>query len=150
MRRRSDPSILDAIERSCALEETPMRRPFPPLTLVGLLAGSVLAVIAAGTVVGQDALRLSGEMMIGGATLVDPPPGEARNTHAYLTITGPAALSLYRNLPAAEEDDLCRGDGRRMRRAGALTCSIDARRQEATCDFGVDLRSGTLAGGRPC
>ena len=124
-----------------------MRRPSRSVTATGILAGAVLAAFAA---MGQDAVHLSGEMMIGGATLVDPPAGEAKNTHAYLTITGPAALRLYRSLPAAEEDDLCRGDGRKMRRAGTLSCSINPRGQEATCDFGIDLRSGTLAGGRPC
>ncbi|MGE4074376.1 MAG: hypothetical protein AB7F22_02435 [Reyranella sp.] len=125
-------------------------RPPSRLALCSLLAGAGLAALPGGTALGQEAVRLSGEMLIGGATLVDPPSGEARDTHAYLTVTGPAALRLYRSLPAREEDDLCRGDGHKVRRAGALSCSIDARGQAAVCDFGVDLRSGTLAGGRPC
>jgi hypothetical protein len=115
-----------------------------------LLAGALLAVLPGEAALGQDATRLSGEMFIGGATLVDPPSGEAKNTHAYLTVTGPAALRLYRNMPAREEDDLCRGDGHKVRRAGALSCSIDARGQGAVCDFGLDLRSGVTAAGRPC
>lgn len=114
-----------------------------------LVAGTVV-ILAGGAALGQDTVRMSGEMFIGGATLVDPPPGEAKNTHAYLTVTGPAALRLYRTMPAQEEDDLCRGDGRKLRRAGSLSCSIGAGGQEAVCDFGVDLRSGTLAGGPPC
>jgi hypothetical protein len=59
-------------------------------------------------------------------------------------------LRLYRTLRAPEEDDLCRGDGHLMTRAGTLSCSIDRRGQAAICDFGVDLRSGELVGGRPC
>lgn len=41
------------------------------------------------------------------------------------------------------------GGGHKMRRAGTLACSIDARGQQAVCDFGLDLRSGLPAGGRP-
>lgn len=89
-------------------------------------------------------------MQIGGATLVDPPPDDAKNTHAYLTVTGAAALRLYRNMPVQEEDDLCRGGGRKLKRAGTLSCSIAAGGREAVCDFAVDLRSGTMTGGRPC
>lgn len=42
------------------------------------------------------------------------------------------------------------GDGHKVRRAGTRLGSIDARGQQAVCDFGVDLRSGLPAGGRPC
>lgn len=126
------------------------RRPPWFAAAVCAAAGAVLTILPGETAVGQDATRLSGEMLIGGATLVDPPSGEAKNTHAYLTVTGPAALRLYRTMPAREEDDLCRGDGHKVRRAGTLSCSIDARGQQAVCDFGLDLRSGLPAGGRPC
>ena len=104
-------------------------------------------VLGGGAALGQDAVRLTGEMLIGGATLVDPPPGEAKSTHAYLTVTGLAALRLYRSMSAQEEDDLCRGDGRKLKRAGTLSCSIAAGGREAVCDFGVDLRSGAMSGG---
>jgi len=120
------------------------------LALCGLVSGTLLVALPGAAALGQDAVRLNGEMFIGGATLVDPPPGEPTSTHAYLTVTGPAALRLYRSLPPREDDDLCRGDGRKVRRAGTLSCSIDARGKEAVCDFGVDLRSGAMAGGRPC
>lgn len=126
------------------------RPPWSLAALYGLATGAVLTILPGDWALAQDATRLSGEMFIGGATLVDPPSGEAKNTHAYLTVTGPAALRLYRNMPAREEDDVCRGDGHKVRRAGTLACSIDARGQQAACDFGLDLRSGLPAGGRPC
>ncbi|MFO1085261.1 MAG: hypothetical protein U1E21_11895 [Reyranellaceae bacterium] len=114
------------------------------------IAAGIVVAFGSGATLAQDAVRLSGEMLIGGATLVDPPPGEAKDTHAYLTVTGAAALSLYRGMAAQEEEDLCRGDGRKLKRAGALSCSIAAGEREAVCDFAVDLRSGTMSGGRPC
>ncbi len=132
--------------------ETPMRHRFSWFVGVAcnLVAAAVFAILPGRVAIGQDAVRLGGEMFIGGATLVDPPPGEAKSTHAYLTVTGPAALNLYRALAAPEQDDLCRGDGYKVKRAGALSCSIAAGGQQAACDFALDLRSGTLAGGRPC
>ena len=114
------------------------------------VVGAVLAVLQTGVAGAQDAIGLRGEMLIGGAHLIDPPPGEAKDTHAYLAITGPAALRIYRSMPAREEEDVCRGDGRKLKRTGQLSCSITAGGREAVCDFAVDLRSGTLVGGRPC
>ena len=114
------------------------------------VVGVVLAVPMGGGAAGQDTIGLRGEMFLGGAQLVDPPAGGAKDTHAYLAITGPAALRLYRSMPTQEEADLCRGDGHKLKRAGQLACSIDADGREAVCDFAVDLRAGKLAGGRPC
>lgn len=128
-----------------------MRRRLPRFLAASCAAsGAVLAILAGDPAVGQDTTPLTGEMLVGGATLVDPPPDEARSSHAYLTVTGPAALRLYRGMPAREEDDLCRGDGHKRRRAGTLSCSIDASGRVAVCDFAVDLRSGAMADGRPC
>jgi len=115
-----------------------------------IAASSLLAALHGEVGMGRATIRLNGEMFIGGATPVDPPSGEAKNTHAYLTVTGPAALRLYGAIGTKEEEDLCRGGGRKLRRAGALSCSIAAGGQEAVCDFSVDLRSGRLAEGRPC
>jgi hypothetical protein len=135
------------LSREIAMRHRP---PWSLDALCSLATGTVLAILPGDSALAQDATRLSGEMFIGGATLVDPPSGEATNTPAYLTVTGPAALRLYRTMQSPEDEDLCRGDGHKMKRAGTLSCSIDGRGQVAVCDFGVDLRSGMLAGGRPC
>ena len=93
--------------------------------------------------------RLRGEMFIAGATLVDPPPDEPRDTHAYLTISGDAARRLYASLKTAEAPDLCL-PGRRLKRVGHLTCSVGGRPADARCDFGLDLDAGRLAPGLVC
>ena len=112
---------------------------------VGLLA--VSAAIATSSA--QEVSPLRGEAFISGKTPVDPPPEEPKNSHAYLTLAGPAALRMYRAMPAKEEPNLCE-QGKRMKRAGALTCSITRDGRSATCDFSVDLIKGALDGGRPC
>ncbi len=97
----------------------------------------------------QEISQLRGEVFIGGKTLVDAPPDEAKNSHAYMTVSGPAALRLYRAMIAKEEPNLCEA-GKRMKRAGALTCSLSKDGRAAACDFSVDLRKGSLDAGRPC
>ncbi len=87
--------------------------------------------------------------MIGGRTLIDPPPDEAKNSHAYVTVTGPAALQIYRNMRAKAQKDDCR-DGNTIKEAGQLSCSLARNGKAATCDFAIDLVKGVLDGGRPC
>jgi hypothetical protein len=97
----------------------------------------------------QETSQLRGEVFIGGKTLVDAPPEEPKNSHAYMTVSGPAALRMYRAMIAKEEPNLCE-PGKRMKRAGGLMCSVSRDGRNATCDFSVDLINGTLEGGRPC
>ncbi|MDB5416514.1 MAG: hypothetical protein JWR10_4849 [Rubritepida sp.] len=93
--------------------------------------------------------RLAGEVLFGGATLVDPPPGEAAGTHAYLTITGAAARRMFNAMSGPIRGDSCQA-GWRTKRAGSLTCSLGRRASEAQCDLAVLLARGELAPGRPC
>lgn len=100
-----------------------------------------LAALTGQAAMAQDVLVLRGELYIAGKTPVDPPPNEPKNSHAYMLVTGPAALRMYRNMRAKEEDNPCE-EGKKMKRAGPLLCSITANRREATCDFSVDLFHG--------
>jgi hypothetical protein len=103
----------------------------------------------ASSVPAQEVSPLRGEVFISGKTPVDPPPEEPKNSHAYMTISGPAALRMYRAMPAKDETNHCE-PGKRMKRAGSLTCGVTRDGRSATCDFSVDLINGALAGGRPC
>jgi hypothetical protein len=97
----------------------------------------------------QNPDRLRGEMFIAGRTLVDPPPEERRNTHAYLTVTGEAARRLFNTMTAPATADLCQ-PGRRMKSAGHLRCSVGTKPAEAQCDFSIDLSNGMLGAGLVC
>jgi hypothetical protein len=92
--------------------------------------------------------RLAGELLLGGAHLVDPPLGEPAGTHAYLTITGAAARRMFNAMPGPDRAGLCQ-PGRRSRQAGNLTCSIGPR-TEARCDVALLVGRGETAPGRPC
>ena len=93
--------------------------------------------------------RLQGELLLGGATLVDPPPDEPRDSHAYFAVTGAAARRLYEAMRGAARAEGCEA-GQRLRRQGHLTCTIGSRRQDANCSFAIDLRNGAMAPGLPC
>ena len=98
---------------------------------------------------GQTATPLRGELFIAGKTAIDPPPNEPKNSHAYVTLAGPAALRMYRAMRAKEEANACE-TGKKLKRAGALSCSITADGKTAACDFAIDMIKGALDDGRPC
>ena len=112
-------------------------------------AGFMLVGALAGPAGAQEVMPLRGEVFIAGRTAIDPPPNEPRDSHAYLLIQGPAALRMYRSMRAKEEPNICE-EGKRLKRAGPLMCSITRDGRSATCDFSVDLVRGALADGRPC
>lgn len=113
------------------------------LLLIAAVAVSVLPASA------QETLPLRGEVLIAGKTPVDPPADEPKNSHAYVTVTGAAALRMYRAMRAKEDADACE-TGKRLKKARALGCSLSKDGRSATCDFSIDLLKGTLNEGRPC
>jgi hypothetical protein len=119
------------------------------LSSTALLAGAVLAQ-AVLPALAQEARAIEGVVFIAGRTVVDPPEGEPRDTHAYVTLKGAGALEIYRAMRAAEEDDLCRGEGWKMKIVGPIVCSHDAASGATECDFSLDVSAGNLAEGRAC
>jgi hypothetical protein len=113
---------------------------------LALAAAAGLAVLHASA---QEAIKLGGELFIAGKTPIDPPPKERKNTHAYITVSGPAAVAMYGNMRAKAVKDLCQ-EGNMIKRAGPLACSLAGNGTDATCDFSIDLGAGRLAAGKPC
>jgi hypothetical protein len=107
------------------------------------------ALVVAVPAFAQDAIPLKGDVFIAGKTPVDPPPGEPKNSHAYITVTGPAALRLYRTMRGKEGKDACE-EGNKVKRAGSLSCSLAKNGRDASCDFSLDLIKGALDSGRAC
>ena len=112
-----------------------------------LLVAAIVAQVGAGRAE-QQATALRGDMLLGGKELVDPLPGAPKDSHAYLTITGPAAMRMYRAMKAREEKNECQ-EGK-IKNAGSLSCTLSTNGREATCDFSINLRTGALEDGRPC
>lgn len=92
---------------------------------------------------------IRGELLVGGATLVDPPPEQRTDTHAYFTIQGASARRVYHLLRAKPEKDLCI-PGQVRKALGNVSCSARLKAGNYQCDFALDLTRGTLAQGPPC
>lgn len=126
--------------------QTVFRRRLSAAAILALVAVSCLP--TAGTAVEEFAIN--GSIYIAGRHPVDPPPSDAKNTHAYLTLKGQGAVRMYRAMTASAEDDLCRGDGWKIKRAGHLACATSSDGKKAECDLAVELKRGALDPGNPC
>jgi hypothetical protein len=72
------------------------------------------------------------------------------SSSAYVTLKGPGALQLYKDMTAKPVNDECRGNGRKLKWAGNLACSLARDGASAECDFGVNIRNGRSSPGKPC
>lgn len=110
------------------------------------LAGIALVLSAAAA----DYRTLHGSYLIGGATLIDPPPTEARDTHLYLDLDGATARDLYRALKAKPEDGVCGAPGDLTKRQGGVQCTRVHGGNEYHCAFGVELRTQRVVAAVVC
>jgi hypothetical protein len=81
-------------------------------------AAAAILCLAASAWAGEGAGPLRGEYRFHGKTLIDPPPGEARDSHLGLVLEGGAARDLYRRLKGRGQRDICLDDGSRSRDTG--------------------------------
>ena len=80
--------------------------------------------IAADPAHSEDSAKpISGTYALGGATLIDPPANEAKNTHLRLYLTGNAARELYAALPTPAVHDECLDDGSMTKAVGGTSCT---------------------------
>lgn len=82
---------------------------------------------------------LSGSYRISGASVVDPPEGEARDTHLRIHLTGEAAKSLYSAMKVKPRRDQCRNDGTLIKFVKDMQCTLSANRKQYECWFAVDV-----------
>lgn len=115
----------------------------------GALATGVGLAVAAGVDL-RDARRLTGTYHWRGATIVDAPPAQARDTHLVLELDGNAARELYERLGTTPVRDACLDDGSLTRQRNALRCTRHPEPGRYTCDFAIDARSGRLTAGQAC
>lgn len=118
------------------------------MRLPGLILAAVLGSSAIVASSQHDVLQ--GSLQIRGATIVDPPAEEPKNTHAAFIIGGAAAKTLYDAIQAKPEADECLGDGSLRKRAGNLSCLRRADDGQYECDFAIDLGSQKIEPGRAC
>lgn len=116
--------------------------------LAAIALASAFALALPGSLLAQEPTALSGRLSISGATAIDPPPNEPRNTHAALAIEGAAAQRLFRTMKAKAEPDACMDKGWRTKFAGPMFCSRSPDGKQAKCFLTVSLIDGTAHSSR--
>lgn len=110
---------------------------------------AALLVIATGAA-HADERPLTGSYELGGATLVDPPPGEDPRSRFRVFLTGAAAKDLYDALKAQAEDDECLGDGSKSKRSGGIVCTKLAEGGGYECAFAVGVDGQSVESATSC
>ena len=119
------------------------------------IAAAVFAVVVLSTALAADApypgmQPLSGQFEIAGATAVDPPPGEPRNTHLRVHLTGDSARALYEHMKVGPEEHPC-GDPEGLSKSiGGMTCLRRHADGGHECWFAIDIAEQRIEGGWAC
>lgn len=95
-------------------------------------------------------IKLSGHFMISGENWVDPPPGHPLNTHFYVQLDGESAETLWKALDVEPKEDLCLGDGSKLKEVRNVKCSQSKEGKDTTCYFGVDIEKQKLVNATAC
>lgn len=94
--------------------------------------------------------RLSGSYRFQGETVIDPPAGEAADSHMGLVLEGAAARDLYRRLSVTALPDLCLDDGSLSKTQGGIRCTELAGGTEWRCEFAIRLDTQALVADGVC
>jgi len=117
---------------------------------VSLGAAFTILVMASPLSAEERSQRLAGTYALGGRTLIDPPAGEARNTHLYIVLEGSSARDVYRAMNADAVRDACLDDGSLTKSVGAMQCTEAATTKRYSCAFAIDIAGQKIEGGAAC
>jgi hypothetical protein len=118
--------------------------------LAAFAAFVLLAALAIPAASQDNTKKLTGSYAIAGRDAVDPPPGQPKDTHLQLFLTGGAARDLYNALKVKAVADECLGDGARSKFQGAIACTMQAGGKQYECSLAIDLRQQKLESAYAC
>jgi hypothetical protein len=94
---------------------------------------------------------LTGQFDITGATPVDPPANEPRNTHFRVYLTGEAARTLYESMKVRPQRSICGEDLDSFEKTiGEMMCAVSKNGTAYKCWFAIDLEKQQISGGWAC
>ena len=92
---------------------------------------------------------LTGEFDVTGRTPIDPPPGERRDTHFRVHLTGDAARVLFEQMETEADPRTCgESAGGSEKRIGSMLCLTEGEGFE--CFFAIDIQRQIVEGGWAC
>ena len=98
----------------------------------------------------EDFRPLEGTYIITGASQSDPPPGEARDTHFHVYLTGAPARDLFEAMKVKATPDECTGPDAQSKFDRNIACTKHAGGKEYECSFAIDLRAQKLDSTHEC
>lgn len=113
-------------------------------TSLAAAACLLLAAVAIPASSQEATKKLTGSYAIAGKEAVDPPPGQAKDTHLQLFLSGSAARDLYNALKVKATPDECTGPDARSKFQGGIACTMQAGGKEYECSLAIDLKKQTL------
>lgn len=118
----------------------------PKFQMVVLLGVPVILLTAVIAYAVTNEGKYTGQYWIYGGSAGDRTPPTAKDTKIHMTVDGPLAARLFRELGSASRERGCIPEDVELRRRGDLACSRD-NGGAPSCSFGFDLRSGKSTGG---
>jgi len=99
----------------------------------------------------QEMKALTGKFSFIGKSLVDPPPGEPRDTHFTIYLTGDAAKALYEKMEVKPEAERCeREEGVVSKYIQDMQCRYTAKANKYECFFAINVKEQRIEGGWLC
>lgn len=92
---------------------------------------------------------LTGQWDISGATPVDAPPNESRDTHFRVYLTGEPAKAIYIRMNSKPRE-LCGGEGTLSKYQGSMSCTLTKKNSTYECWFAIDINKQEISGGFAC
>jgi len=96
-----------------------------------------------------DPKRLTGTYALSSASLIDPAPGEEKEAHLRLHLTGAAATDVYRALRSKPARDECLDDGSLSKTQGEIICTRHVK-GDHECWFGIELKTRKVVAASVC
>jgi len=111
-------------------------------------AALVALALTGATATAADWKPLEGTAAVTAQNYLDPAPGERKDSHWRVQLSGESAKELYLAMKGRESKDECTGGV--MRQAGQMRCTKLASPLRYACDFSIDLRRQKIDHGVAC
>jgi hypothetical protein len=122
----------------------------PRRTVALLAAAAVVSTALAADAPYPGMQPLTGQFDIAGATAVDPPPDEPRDTHLRVYLTGDSARALYEHMKVSTGEHPCGDPEGLSKTIGGMTCVRRRSDGGHECWFAIDIAAQRIDSGWAC
>jgi hypothetical protein len=107
-------------------------------------------IFSAWSAYGWQFKSLTGQYLVAGASVIDPPENEPKNTHLHFVLAGQAAKDLYDTIKSTPKTDSCGSKGDLVKSVGEMLCKRSAGGKEFQCWFAIDIANQKITSAAAC